>query len=259
MYVYISACLWVGNSQVYIYDFIYPQGCQITGMAYYWPNVAHWCCISTTWVTSGSDAGLLLDDTKPLSGSVSTYKLIQVILAPCCCACITDHHDDVIKRKYFPRYWPIHQWLVNCPQGPVTRSFDVFFDLHLNKRLNKQRRGWCFETSSHPLWRYCNEMLGFCMDICICPCLWTHSRLLSTSHHFSHKVILQLLVHAFQIIMPTFLYVCVYTCLWVCNSPVHIYVFHIFIKMLNHLDGINPMRPMWRHITIWVTLAHVCT
>ena len=205
--------------------------------------MAHWCCISTTWVTSGSDAGLLLDDTKPLSGSVSTYKLIQVILAPCCCACITDHHDDVIKWKYFPRYWPIHQWLVNCPQGPVTRSVDVFFDLHLNKRLNKQRRGWCLETSSHPLWRYCNEMLGFCMDICICPCLWTHSHLLSTSHHFSHKVILQLLVHAFQIIMPTFLYVYVYTCLWVCNSPVHIYVFHIFIKMLNHLDGINPMRP----------------
>ena len=41
-------------------------------------------------------------------------------------------------------------------QRPVTRSFDVFFDLSLNKRLSKQSRGWWFETQSHPLWRHCN-------------------------------------------------------------------------------------------------------
>ena len=34
---------------------------------------------------------------------------------------------------------------------PVTRSFDVFFDLQLNKRLSKQWRGWSFETPSRPL------------------------------------------------------------------------------------------------------------
>ena len=39
----------------------------------------------------------------------------------------------------------------------VTRSFDVFFDLRLNKRLSKQPRGWWFETPSRPLWRHCNE------------------------------------------------------------------------------------------------------
>ena len=33
-------------------------------------------------------------------------------------------------------------------QRPVMRSFDVFFDLHLNKRLSKQRWGWWFDTSS---------------------------------------------------------------------------------------------------------------
>ena len=27
-------------------------------------------------------------------------------------------------------------------QRPVTRSFDVFFDLHLNKQLKKQSWGW---------------------------------------------------------------------------------------------------------------------
>ena len=41
-------------------------------------------------------------------------------------------------------------------QRLVTRSFDVFFDLRLNKRLSKQSRGWWFETLSHPLWRHRN-------------------------------------------------------------------------------------------------------
>ena len=42
-------------------------------------------------------------------------------------------------------------------QRPVTRSFDVFFDLRLNKRLSKQSWGWWFETLSRQLWRHCNE------------------------------------------------------------------------------------------------------
>ena len=41
-------------------------------------------------------------------------------------------------------------------QRPVTRSFDVFFDLRLNKRLRKQLWGWSLETLSRPLWRHCN-------------------------------------------------------------------------------------------------------
>ena len=41
-------------------------------------------------------------------------------------------------------------------QRPVTRSFDVFFDLRLNKRLRNQSWGWWFETQSRPLWRHCN-------------------------------------------------------------------------------------------------------
>ena len=36
-------------------------------------------------------------------------------------------------------------------QRSVTRSFDVIFDLHRNKRLTKQWRGWWFETPSRPL------------------------------------------------------------------------------------------------------------
>ena len=47
-------------------------------------------------------------------------------------------------------------------QRPVTRNFDVFSDLHLNKRLSKQSWGWWFETLSRPLWRHCNERI--CVD-----------------------------------------------------------------------------------------------
>ena len=39
-------------------------------------------------------------------------------------------------------------------QRPVTRSFDVLFDLRLNKRLSEQSWGWRLETPSCPLWRH---------------------------------------------------------------------------------------------------------
>ena len=46
-------------------------------------------------------------------------------------------------------------------QRPVTRSFDVFFDLRLNKRLSKQPRGWWFEMPSWSLWCQCNVSVNF--------------------------------------------------------------------------------------------------
>ena len=49
-------------------------------------------------------------------------------------------------------------------QKPVTRSFDVFFVLHLNKRLTKQSSGRWFETPSSPLWRHCNVFLSIMLS-----------------------------------------------------------------------------------------------
>ena len=46
-------------------------------------------------------------------------------------------------------------------QRPMTRSFDVYFDLRPNKRLSKQRRGWWLETQSCPLWRHRNKIRGY--------------------------------------------------------------------------------------------------
>ena len=41
-------------------------------------------------------------------------------------------------------------------QRPVRRSFDVFFDQCLNRRLSKQSWGWWFEIPTWSLWRHCN-------------------------------------------------------------------------------------------------------
>ena len=59
--------------------------------------------------------------------------------------------------------WPLLQMSLILKRADVdqcrtvTRSFDVFFDLHLNKRLSKQPWGWWFETPSWSFWRQCNE------------------------------------------------------------------------------------------------------
>ena len=66
-------------------------------------------------------------------------------------------HDDVIKWKLFPRYWPfvrgIHRSLVNSPHKGQWRGALMF---SLIWRLSKQSWGWWFETQSCQLWRYCN-------------------------------------------------------------------------------------------------------
>ena len=55
-------------------------------------------------------------------------------------------HDDVIKWKHFPRYWPFlrgipgHRWLPRTKASDA--SFDVFFDLRwLNGWVNKREPG----------------------------------------------------------------------------------------------------------------------
>ena len=42
-------------------------------------------------------------------------------------------------------------------QRPVTRSFDVYFDLGPNEWLSKQWRRWWFKMPSRSLWRHCND------------------------------------------------------------------------------------------------------
>ena len=71
-------------------------------------------------------------------------------------------HDDVTKRKHFPRHWPfvwgIHRSTVNS-QHKGQRRGALMFSLICtsNKRLSKQSWDWWFETPSRPLWRHCND------------------------------------------------------------------------------------------------------
>ena len=71
------------------------------------------------------------------------------------------------QMEYVPRHWLLcgeftgdcgeftgHRWIPLTET--VTRSFDVFFDLRLNKRLSKQSRRLWFETPSRSLWRHSN-------------------------------------------------------------------------------------------------------
>ena len=51
---------------------------------------------------------------------------------------------------------PVTAWFPS--QRPETRSFDVFFDVRLNRLLYKQSRRRWFETPSCPLWRHSNDM-----------------------------------------------------------------------------------------------------
>ena len=56
-------------------------------------------------------------------------------------------------------------------QRPVTRNFDVFFDLRLDKRLSKQPWGWWFETPSWSLWRQFNVLYHCIAMACVCPAI----------------------------------------------------------------------------------------
>ena len=52
-----------------------------------------------------------------------------------------------------------YRWVPHT-QRPVTRSFDVYFDLRLNKRLSKQWWCWWFKTPPRPLWRHRNVCIN---------------------------------------------------------------------------------------------------
>ena len=71
-------------------------------------------------------------------------------------------HDDVIKWKYFPRYWPFvrgihrHRWI------PLTKASDAelwfFTYAGLNTWVNNREAYDLFETPSRPLWNHCNDV-----------------------------------------------------------------------------------------------------
>ena len=89
-------------------------------------------------------------------------------------------------------------------QRPVTRSFDVFFDLRLNKRLSKQSWGWWFEAPSPPLWRHYNALdlslyspgsHNHAQSLCapdhgeLWPSLDEHLRHIQTAQNYANRIV----------------------------------------------------------------------
>ena len=71
------------------------------------------------------------------------------------------NHEDVIKWKHVPSYWPsvrgIHRSPVNSPhKGQWRRALMFSVICAFNKRLSKQWWHWWFERPSRLLWRHCN-------------------------------------------------------------------------------------------------------
>ena len=107
------------------------------------------------------DVFLLTYHQVSLIGPVIQLRTYLFVLF-CSFTCVLNlSPDDVIKWKHFPHCWPFcagkspvtAEFPSKCP---VTRSFDFFFNLRLDKRLSKQSiRRW-FETPSRSLWRRCN-------------------------------------------------------------------------------------------------------
>ena len=92
-----------------------------------------------------------------------TFRLYKTTFRPCYYppSSLADYSRWRLKMEIFSAllalcagYTPITGEFSS--QRPVTRSFDVFFDLRLNKRMNRQLIPRWFETPSRPLLRHCN-------------------------------------------------------------------------------------------------------
>ena len=100
---------------------------------------------------------LIVHHRVPFSSWNSTMANKQTVISE-----IVTEHDNVMKWKYFPRYWSfvrgIHRSPVNSPHKGQWRGALMFSLIWaLNKRLSKQSWGWWFEMPSCSLWRHCNE------------------------------------------------------------------------------------------------------
>ena len=81
-------------------------------------------------------------------------------------------------------------------QRPATRSYDVFFDLRLNKRLNKQSWGWWFETPSCSLWRHSNGKTGIkCKGVIIWNNILEEEVNLGVSETVFERTLIEMLNH----------------------------------------------------------------
>ena len=110
-------------------------------------------------------------------------------------------------------------------QRPVTRSFDVYFDLSPNKRLSKQLWGWWFETQSRPLWRHRNVEMGL-MQQATHP-MWYYVRgKLRNQAAFTHSIENSVMLNESR---------------HICTNE---WVIRIYMFWKPHIDEMRPLRTM---------------
>ena len=96
-------------------------------------------------------------------------------------------HDDVIKWKHFPRYWPFvigHRWI------PRTKASEAELWYSFYNRLSKQSRGWWFETPLRPFWLHCNGLgiyLVMTEGLGNPPCTWYRCHWTIVSHDLCRR------------------------------------------------------------------------
>ena len=132
-----------------------------------WNSSRITACVLDWCFSINTEQVVYQEQIKPTLTLYGTAFIRLQYLVACC------HIDLNDLGRYWLSAWWCHQMetfsalLVLCDgnppvtsgfpsQRPVTRSFDVFFDLCLIKRLNKQSRRRWFETPARSLWRHCN-------------------------------------------------------------------------------------------------------
>ena len=76
----------------------------------------------------------------------------------------TTNHDDILKWKSYPCYWPlvrgIHRSPMNSPHKGEWHGALIFSLIWTNGWANNRDAGQGYETPSRSLWRHCNVMIN---------------------------------------------------------------------------------------------------
>ena len=117
-------------------------------------NIAHATdtCHYTLSMFTASPTGTQRNNNVITTSKRRRFDVIMALFVCCVSAGLVDCLFCVCGPGEFPT------------QRPVTRGFDVFFDLRLNKRLSKQPWGWWFETPSWSLLRQCNVITYWSLE-----------------------------------------------------------------------------------------------
>ena len=130
-------------------------------------------------------------------------------------------------------------------QRPVTRSFDVFFDLLLNKRLSKQSWGWWFETLSRPLWRHCNASFSDLSQL-------TKNK--ATLSYFWSNLLFRTQMHGIGVPLSLLYLSC--SCFWY-QLAFRNQLWHVAIKDINFAKFLHGNAFHCINKPSWFLLAHV--